>query len=179
MFDKPRANSQEQEPLFSSPPPNPALKGTRGYVLAPWRGFPAAPLSSVVGRKRRKSKGSSGGRVQGVIWPWLCWKGKHPFAPRDFLGFGCRSRCVGLFQPAGVPTRRGASRPALFAPLDLCPSFRLGRPLSFLARLAGEVSALSEAQPGAQGDAGLRFGLFSPSFVRPRPLASVVGGLVI
>ena len=31
------------------------------------------------------------------------------------------------------------------------------------------------AQPGAQGDAGLRFGLFSPSFVRPRPLARALG----
>ena len=31
------------------------------------------------------------------------------------------------------------------------------------------------AQPGAQGDAGLRFGLVSPSFVRPRPLARALG----
>jgi len=31
---KPRAKSKEQGPLFSSPPPNPALKGTRGYALA-------------------------------------------------------------------------------------------------------------------------------------------------
>jgi len=33
----------------------------------------------------------------------------------------------------------------------------------------------SEAQPGAQGVAGLRFGLFSPSLVRPRPLARALG----
>ena len=33
----------------------------------------------------------------------------------------------------------------------------------------------SAAQPGAQGDAGLCFGLFSPSFVRPRPLALALG----
>ena len=32
------------------------------------------------------------------------------------------------------------------------------------------------AQPGAQGDAGLCFGLFSPSSVRPRPLARALGG---
>ena len=31
------------------------------------------------------------------------------------------------------------------------------------------------AQPGAQGDAGLRFGLFSQSSVRPRPLARALG----
>ncbi len=69
--------------------------------------------------RRRKSKSAPGGRVHGVIWPWLCWKGKHPFAPRDFFGFGCRSRYVGLFQPTGVPTQRGASRPAPVAPLDI------------------------------------------------------------
>ena len=33
------------------------------------------------------------------------------------------------------------------------------------------------AQPGAQGDAGLRFGLFSPSSVRPHPLARALGSL--
>ena len=31
------------------------------------------------------------------------------------------------------------------------------------------------AQPGAQGDAGLRFGLFPPGLVRPRPLARALG----
>ena len=33
----------------------------------------------------------------------------------------------------------------------------------------------SVAQPGAQGDAGLYFGLFPPSLVRPRPLARALG----
>ena len=33
-FSAERAKSKEQEPLFSSPSPNPALKGTRGYALA-------------------------------------------------------------------------------------------------------------------------------------------------
>jgi len=28
-----RAESKEQKPVFSSPPPNPALKGARGYAL--------------------------------------------------------------------------------------------------------------------------------------------------
>ena len=32
-FKAERAKGKEQEPLFSSPPPNPALKGTRGYAL--------------------------------------------------------------------------------------------------------------------------------------------------
>jgi len=61
------------------------------------------------------------------------------------------------------------------APLGLSSGFRLGRPLSFLARLAGEVSSLPVAQPGAQGDAGLRFGRFSPSSARPRPSARALG----
>ena len=33
-FKAERSKSQEQETLFSSSPPNPALKGTRGYTLA-------------------------------------------------------------------------------------------------------------------------------------------------
>jgi len=33
-FKAERAKSKEQEQLFSSLPPNPALKGTRGYALA-------------------------------------------------------------------------------------------------------------------------------------------------
>ena len=37
-------------------PPNPALKRTRGCVLAPWRGFPAAPLSFGVGRVEERAR---------------------------------------------------------------------------------------------------------------------------
>ena len=33
-FRAERAKSEEHMPLFYSPPPNPALKGTRGYALA-------------------------------------------------------------------------------------------------------------------------------------------------
>ena len=33
-FKAERAESKEQGPLFSSPQPNPALKGSRGYALA-------------------------------------------------------------------------------------------------------------------------------------------------
>jgi len=33
MVKKAKAKSQEQEPLFSGSPPNPALKGARGYAL--------------------------------------------------------------------------------------------------------------------------------------------------
>ncbi len=126
--------------------------------------FSPAPSARAAERgrwaRRRKSKSAPGGRVHGDIWPWLCWKGKHPFAPRAFLGFGCRSRCVGLFQPPGVPTRRGASRPAHGCPARPWHGFQAGPPAFVLARLAGGVSALSEAQPGAQGDAGFRFDLF-------------------
>ena len=35
-----KSEKQEPEPLFFSPSPNPALKGTRGYALA---GFPPVP----------------------------------------------------------------------------------------------------------------------------------------
>ena len=34
------------------------------------------------------------------------------------------------------------------------------------------------AQPGAQGDAGLRFGLFPSGSARPRPLARALGFLI-
>ena len=42
------------QPRFPLPnrPPNRSLKRTRGYVSAPWLGFPAAPLSSGVGLGR-------------------------------------------------------------------------------------------------------------------------------
>ncbi len=46
-----RAKSKEQEPLFSSPPPNPAFEGTRGYAVVCFLGVrPPAPLNSGVGR---------------------------------------------------------------------------------------------------------------------------------
>ena len=47
---KPRAKSQEPEPLFSSPSPNPALKGTRGYALVffPYSARPR-PLARALG----------------------------------------------------------------------------------------------------------------------------------
>ena len=37
-----RAESKEQKPLFSSPSPNPALKGTRGYALV-FSPYPVRP----------------------------------------------------------------------------------------------------------------------------------------
>ena len=37
---------------FPKRQPNRALKRTRGYVSAPWRGLPAAPLSSGVRLQR-------------------------------------------------------------------------------------------------------------------------------
>ena len=100
-------------PCLTSRSSAPAPQGSlvfSGFVG--WRGALIVGVGHVEERAR-----APGGRVHGVILPWLCWKGKHPFAPRAFLGFGCRSRCVGVFQPAGVPTRRGASRPAPVAPL--------------------------------------------------------------
>ena len=78
-----------------------------------------------------------------------------------------------------VPARR-CSNPAWCKPSGPClparplPGFQAG-PLAFFGPVVGEVSALFEAQPGAQGDAGLRFGLFPPSLVRPRPLALALG----
>ncbi len=43
------AKSKEQKPLFSSPPPNPAFEGTRGYALACFLGVrPPAHLNSGV-----------------------------------------------------------------------------------------------------------------------------------
>ncbi len=48
-FKAERAKGKEQEPLFSSPSPNPALKGARGCALACFPLLrPSAPLSSGV-----------------------------------------------------------------------------------------------------------------------------------
>ena len=52
-----RAKSKEQEPLFSSPPPNPAFEGSRGYAVACFLGVrPPAPLNSGVGRVEERAK---------------------------------------------------------------------------------------------------------------------------
>ena len=98
----------------------------------------------------------------------------------------CTTWFFGLWLPFAVwrfvPARR-CSNPAWCKPSSPrrparpLPGFQAGPPAFVLAQLAGEVSALSEVQPGAQGDAGLCFGLFSPSLVRPRPLARALGGV--
>ena len=100
--------------------------------------------------------------------------GKASVCTTPVFDFCCHSWFAGLFQPAGVPSGRGASRPAPVAPLGLALGFGLGRSHS-VVRLGGEVSSLPVAQPGAQGDAGLCFGRFSPSPARPRPSARALG----
>ena len=51
------AKSKEQKPLFSSPPPNPAFEGSRGYAVACFLGVrPPAPLNSGVGRVEERAK---------------------------------------------------------------------------------------------------------------------------
>ena len=142
-------------PCLTSRSSAPAPQGSlvfSGFVG--WRGALIVGVGHVEERAR-----APGGRVHGVILPWLCWKGKHPFAPRDFLGFGCRSRCVGLFQPPGVPTRRGASRPAPVSPLGLCPGFRLGRSLS-LVRLWAECRPYPRPNPALKGTRGYALACF-------------------
>ena len=53
--------------------------------------------------------------------------------------------------------------------------FLLKNSLKSKSHAAQASSPWAAAQPGAQGDAELRFGLFPPSFVRPRPLALALG----
>ena len=99
----------------------------------------------------------------------------------------CTTCFFGLWLPFAVcrfvPAPR-CSNPAWCKPSGPCiparplPGFQAG-PLAFFGPVVGEVSALFEAQPGAQGDAGLRFGLFSPSLVHPRPLARALGIIMI
>ena len=123
---------------------------------------------------RRKGKSASGSRVRGASRLWRCGRESIRLHHAVFLGFGCGSWCVGLFRPAGVPSGRGASRPAPVAPLGFARGS--GWAARFLWSGWGcKVSSLPEAQPGAQGDAGLCFGRFSPSSARPRPLARALG----
>ena len=52
-----RVKITEQEPLFSSPPPNPAFEGTRGYAVVCFLGVrPPAPLNSGVGRVEERAR---------------------------------------------------------------------------------------------------------------------------
>jgi len=72
MVKKAKAKSQEQEPLFSGSPPNPALKGSLVMVCHVSSRFrPPAPLSSGVGRVKRQVKAvfskRQGQRVRIVI----------------------------------------------------------------------------------------------------------------
>ena len=53
--------------------------------------------------------------------------------------------------------------------------FLLKNSLKSKSHAAQASSPWAAAQPGAQGDAGLRFGLFPPGLVRPRPLARALG----
>ena len=95
----------------------------------------------------------------------------YPFAPRGF-GLGSGPQCAGLFQ-----SRRGSSRARRkpsgpCRPARLLLGFQAGSPAFVFGPVGGQASPPTPAaQPGAQGDAGLRFGLFPPSSVRPRPLA--------
>ena len=126
--------------------------------------FSPAPSARAAERgrwaRRRKSKSAPGGRVHGDIWPWLCWKGKHPFAPRAFLGFGCRSRCVGLFQPPGVPTRRGASRPAPVAPLDIARVSGWAARFRFWLGWRAECRPYPRPNPALKGTRGYALACF-------------------
>jgi len=54
--------------------------------------------------------------------------------------------------------------------------FQAGPPAFVFGSVGGQASSpIPAAQPGAQGDAGLRFGLFPPGSARPRPLARALG----
>ena len=54
--------------------------------------------------------------------------------------------------------------------------FQAGPPAFVFGSVGGQASSpIPAAQPGAQGDAGLRLGLFSQSSARPRPLARALG----
>ena len=64
-------------------------------------------------------------------------------------------------QPKPKKTR-GASRPALLAPLGLCSGFRLGRPLSFWLGSRAKCRPCPKPNPALKGTRGYAFGLSSP-----------------
>ena len=154
-------------PCLTSRSSAPAPQGSlvfSGFVG--WRGALIVGVGHVEERAR-----APGGRVHGVILPWLCWKGKHPFAPRAFLGFGCRSRCVGLFQPPGVPTRRGASRPAHGCPARPWDGFQAGPPAFVFGSVGGRSIVPARSPTRRSRGRGVTLWPVFSEFSPPAPLS--------
>jgi len=84
-----------------------------------WESAHPRPSIRALGRSK-KSRSAPGSRVRGNIGLWLCWRGKHPFAPRDFWALVvvrgvsvCSSQPV--FQPGVVQAVRPPSPRSAFA----------------------------------------------------------------
>ena len=101
--------SKEKEP---SVPGYLSMRGSptrrsRGRGVMLWPVFPQfrppAPISSGVGRKRRKSNSASGGCFHGASGPWRCGRESLRLHHAGFFGYCCHSWFGVLFQPAGVP----------------------------------------------------------------------------
>ena len=89
------------------------------------------PLTVTLGAlKKEQERVWSGGRVRGNVGLWRCGRGSLRLHHAAVLGLRCGWWRVGLFQPAGVPSGRGASRPAPVAPLGL--AWVSGRATRFL-----------------------------------------------
>ena len=133
--------------------PNLPFQRTRATRLLGVFGFRGVARGADRGRWARRRKSKSAGR-QGPrrYFAVAVLEGKASVCTTCFFGLWL-SFAVCRFVPAPWCSNPAWCKPSgPRRPARHCPGFRLSRPLSFLARLAGGVSALSEAQPGAQGD---------------------------
>jgi hypothetical protein len=145
--------------------------------LSKGRGVPSSRPASV-----RKSGGCARvgflARSGGLNSAGWFWRAKNPFAPRDFgLGPGPqKERGQERTKERGqVLHLRIRARPTGQAPLIVC-RLRVWHRLSLLRRMAKRAKSkshaapasflCSEAQPGAQGDAGCAFGFVDGIFRR-------------
>ena len=148
-------------PRRSHLPQRPTVRSSGRGVTFRLRGeaFPPRRLARALGASKKKQE-RFGRQSPPHYLAVAVLEGKASVCTTCFFGLwlsfaGCRFVTAHRGSNPAWCKPSGPPRPA--RPL---PGFQAGPPAFVLARLAGEVSSLSEAQPGAQGDAGLCFGLF-------------------
>jgi len=126
--------------------------------------FCGSVLSDCAALRLRSESGPHPGYWWPVGKPWAVVVSagkKHPFAPRGFSAMVSTHGVVVYSRPpefqAGV-VQAGFGR---VAPFGLCSGFRLGRPLSFLARLEGRLCRLPrQPNPALKGTRGYALACF-------------------
>ena len=128
------------------------------------------PLTVTLGAlKKEQERVWSGGRVRGNVGLWRCGRGSLRLHHAAVLGLRCGWWRVGLFQPAGVPSGRGASRFGAAAPFGFCHGFRQLRPIHVFGWVVGEVSSQPRPNPALKGTRGYALACFPllPSALAP------------